>query len=64
MNLDLIIEIAELALSVVENALNGSPSANSITGSLLQIVQKAAQVYEQHTGAPLDPTLIRAEMPV
>ena len=64
MNLNLIVEIAELALSIVENALNGSPSAQSVTDALLQILQKGAQVYQQHTGAPLDPTLIRVELPV
>jgi hypothetical protein len=64
MNLDLIMEIAELALSLVNNALNGNQSSASATSTLLQILQKGAQAYQQHTGQPLDPTLITAEAPV
>ena len=64
MNLDLIMEIAELALSLVNNALNGTQPSVAVTSTLLQILQKGAQAYQQHTGQPLDPTLITAEAPV
>jgi hypothetical protein len=32
--------------------------------ALLAIVQKAARAYEDHTGGPLDQSLIKAEQPV
>ena len=64
MNLDLIMEIAELALSLVNNALNGAQPSASVTSTLLQILQKGAQAYQQHTGQALDPTLITAEAPI
>ena len=61
MSLDLIMEIAELALSLVNNALSGAQSSAAVTSTLLQILQKGAQAYQQHTGQPLDPGLIKAE---
>jgi hypothetical protein len=64
MNLDLIMEIAELALSLVNNALNGAQSSAAVTSTLLQILQKGAQAYQQHTGQALDPSLIHAEAPI
>jgi hypothetical protein len=57
-------EIAELALSLVNNALNGAQSSASVTSTLLQILQKGAQAYQQHTGEPLDPALIKVEGPI
>ena len=61
MNIDLIIEITELALSITDNILNGSQTANAQTATLLQILQKGAQAYQQQTGQPLDLSLIQAE---
>ena len=64
MNLDLIMEISDLALSLVGNALHGSQTAESVTSALLQILQKGEQAYEQHTGQALDPSLIHVEATV
>jgi hypothetical protein len=61
MNLDLIVEIAELANSLVQTVRNGNADATTVTSTLLQILQQGAQAYEQQTGAALDPSLIRAE---
>lgn len=58
MNPQLIFDIIALALSLVrgQNA--------SVAGTLLQIIQKGAQAYQQHTGEALDPSLIKAEEPL
>jgi hypothetical protein len=64
MNIDLILEITDLALGLVNNVLSGTQNAASVTSVLLQILQKAVQVYEQHTGQTLDPSLIHAEATV
>jgi hypothetical protein len=56
MNLDLVIEIADLAFSLANNALNGTQPASHVTATLLNILQKGALVYQQHTGQVLDPT--------
>jgi hypothetical protein len=61
MNIDLLMEIAALALRLVNNALNGSQNAASVTSILLQILQKATQAYEQHSGEALDPSLLHAK---
>jgi hypothetical protein len=61
MNLDLVIEIAELAISIANNTLNGTQPAKQVTATLLQIVQNGALVYQQHTGQALDPRLIHTE---
>ena len=64
MNIDLIVEIINLALSLVNNALNGGQPATAVTAALVQILQKGAQAYQQHTGQALDPSLIHVESPV
>ena len=64
MNLNLILDIAQLALSLVTNTVNSGQSATSVTSALLQILQKGAQAYQQHTGQALDPSLIHAEAAV
>jgi hypothetical protein len=61
MNLDLIVEIAELANSLVQTLKTGNADATTVTSTLLQVLQKGVQAYEQQTGAVLDPSLIRAE---
>ena len=61
MNLDLVIEIAELAISIANNALNGTQPASQVTATLLKILKRGTLVYQQHTGQALDPKLIHAE---
>ena len=36
----------------------------ALAASLIQIIQTAVQAYENATGQPLDPALIRPEAPV
>ena len=61
MNLQLVMEISDIALSITNNILKGSQTASAQTAALLQILQKAALAYQQQTGQPLDPSLIHAE---
>ena len=58
MNLDLVFQIVDLALSLIRN-----PGANA-AAIVVQIVQKALAAYEAHTGQPMNPDLIHAEEPV
>jgi hypothetical protein len=58
MNLDLVFEIIDLALSLLKGK-----DAN-IAAVLVKIIQKGAQAYKAHTGQPLDQSLIHAEEPV
>jgi hypothetical protein len=58
MNTTLALEIVELALSLVQ-----SKDAN-VADTLVKIIQKGAEAYQQHTGEALDPSLIKAEDPV
>ncbi len=62
MNIDMAFEIVHLAVSLVETHTNGSRHAVEELGKTLsEIVRVAAQAYEDHTGEPLDPSLIHAE---
>lgn len=62
MNVDLILEILQLALSLAQAQLNGQSGQNLTIGQiLLQIIQKGAQAYQLHTGEPLDVSLIQPE---
>ena len=58
MNLDLVFQILDLALSLLR-----SPDAN-IADILVKIAQKADALYKAQTGRPLDPGLIHAEEPI
>jgi len=64
MNLDLIMEIAQLALSLLENGPHGTQTAAEDTNTLLLILQKGVLAYEQQTGQALDPKLIHTEAAV
>lgn len=59
MTTDIAIQIIELALSLVK----GSNDA-AIAAALAQIVAKAWQAYETHTGQPLDPSVVKPEDPI
>ena len=62
MNPKVAFEIVELALSLAKANASGTLQQDAaLAGVLLQIIEKAVQAYQDHTGAPLDPTLIKAE---
>jgi hypothetical protein len=62
MNPNVAFEIVELALSLAKTQASGTLQQNAtLAGVLLQIIEKAVHAYQDHTGAPLDPTLIKAE---
>jgi hypothetical protein len=55
-------EMAELLLSLVKAHANGKAQEGvTIAGILVQIIQKTMKAYRDHTGKPLDPSLIKAE---
>jgi hypothetical protein len=54
---DLIFELVELAISLAHAELD----SEGVEPMLLDIIQKAVQAYEDHTGEKLDPFLIEAE---
>jgi len=63
-NLQLMFEIAKLALSVVDTHLEGKDQDFSVETRLVQIIRTGVQAYHQHTGEPLDPALIKVEEPL
>ncbi len=64
MNLQLMFDIANLALSVLDTHLAGKDHDLSVETRLLQIIRKGVQAYHEHTGELLDPALIKAEEPL
>jgi len=65
MNPKVAFEIVELALSLAKNQTGGKIQEDlTLADILLQIIGKAVYAYQQHTGEPLDPSLIKAEEPV
>ena len=65
MNTDLAFEIAYLALTVAQDI--GKPDFQhdvDIEHTLVEIMQRTADVYRQHTGEPLNPSLINFEEPL
>ena len=60
MNANLIFQLVEAAISLAQSQLDGPSAANALLG----IIRKGVQAYEDHTGQPLDPALIKAEDPV
>jgi hypothetical protein len=64
MNTDVVFEIVTLAVSLLRAQTTGKVQQDATLASiLLQIVQKAVQAYQDHTGETLDPALIKAEDP-
>jgi hypothetical protein len=57
MNSDLIFELVELAISLAHTHLD----SGDVEQTLLDIVHKGVQAYEDHTGEELDPFQIEAE---
>ena len=65
MNLQLIFDIVQLALTAARNVVTGTAEKDlSLKEILVQIIQKGALAYQQHTGEALDPKLIQAEQPL
>ena len=65
MNPALVFNILELALSLAKTQLGVKAQEDAnIAETLLQIVQKGALAYRQHTGEALNPALIKTEEPV
>ncbi len=60
MNPNLIAQLVQLAIYLAKTQLDGP----DIKHALLDIIQTGVQAYEDHTGQPLDPLLIKAEGPV
>ena len=62
MNSDFAFEIVDLALSVVKALAGGKVQQGAtLAGLLVQIIAKAKKACEDHTGKPLDLSLIKAE---
>jgi hypothetical protein len=56
------LQIIQLALSLLQAHFSGSVEEKAaIAGILVQILQKAAAAYQDHTGQTLDPSLIKQE---
>ena len=65
MNPNVAFEIIELALSLAKSQADGKIQQDAnLANILVQIIGKAVQAYQDHTGEPLDPSLIKAEAPV
>jgi hypothetical protein len=65
MNTNFAIEIIELALSIMKNQTTGKTQQDAtLVAVLVSIIRKSIQAYEQQTGQPLDPSLIKAEDPL
>jgi hypothetical protein len=60
MNPNLIFDLVELAVSLAHSHIESA----DITPTLVEIVQKAVQAYEDHTGESIDPRLIGVEAPL
>ncbi len=62
MNPNLALEIVDFAVSLVKTQASGKVQQDAnLAGVLLQIIEKAVQAYQDHTGENLDPVLIRPE---
>jgi hypothetical protein len=57
MKSDLIFELVELAISLAQAEID----SGNVEQTLLDIVQKGVQAYEDHTGEQFDPLLIGVE---
>lgn len=61
MNIDLAAQILDLAVLLVETAMHKTKKPADPAVTLIGIVRKAVEAYEEHTGQTIDPSLIRAE---
>ena len=60
MNPNLIVNLVDLAIALAQSQLDSGDAKQALLG----IVQKGVRGYEDHTGEPLDLSLIKAEEPV
>jgi hypothetical protein len=60
MNPELVLKLVDVAISLAQTQMDSTDT----TQALVAIVQKGVRAYEDHTGGPLDPSLIKAEEPV
>jgi hypothetical protein len=60
MNPELVLQLVDVAISLAHTQMD----SGGTTQALLAIVRKGMRAYEDHTGGPLDPSLIKAEEPV
>ena len=62
MNPNVAFQIVELAVALAKTQASGKVQQDAtLTGILLQIIEKTVQAYQDHTGQALDPSLIKAE---
>jgi hypothetical protein len=60
-----LLDIARLAVNLADDVMEGKDQEYAtVTDTVLQILQKGDQVYEQHTGEALDPSLLKEEKPI
>ena len=65
MNPNLAFEIVELALSPGRSQASGKIQQDvTVADTLLTIIHRCAQAYQEHTGEALDASLIKAEEPI
>jgi hypothetical protein len=62
---NIVLEILELALSIAKTQASGKIQKDAtLAGLFVQIIKKAVQAYQDHTGEALDLSLIRPEQPL
>jgi hypothetical protein len=67
MNIQLVMQILNLVQALASSFLKQNSKGMTymaISATLVQIAQITNQVYEQHTGKPMDLSLIKGENPV
>ena len=65
MNLNVALQIAELAFSLLRGQSSGAVQSDAaLAQTLSDIVRIAAQSYNDHLGQPIDPLLIKPEAAV
>ena len=65
MNANIVFDILELVVGLVKTQASGRVQQDAnIADILLQIAGKIRKAYQQQTGKPLDPALIKPEQPV
>ena len=62
--INLIISIVQIALQILTSQLGGNNQSANVAQSLVDIVNKAMQAYQQQTGKPIDPDLIKPYEPI
>jgi hypothetical protein len=60
MNPQLILDLVDVAISLAQSQMDRAGTKQA----LLSIVRMSIRAYEDHVGAPLDTSLIKAEEPV